>query len=179
MSRRPRLGCRRFHKASYTCVMAIWLFPAGYCVTETVGTVASAAGNEDAVKEEVSEVAPGLTRAKERLIPEIKTPKAPIENDLPPSREFEATAYCLKGRTASGIHAQPGIVAADPKVLPLGTVIYINAGRYSGKYRVMDTGRLIRGRRIDIYIPSHREAISFGRRTVKLRILDRSLRARF
>lgn len=90
--------------------------------------------------------------------------------------EFEATAYCLKGRTASGEPVRNGIIAADPRFLPLGTIVHIRAGKYTGKYEVLDTGRLIKGRRIDIYIPSREEAIIFGRRQVKLRVLARPTR---
>ena len=91
--------------------------------------------------------------------------------------EFEATAYSLKGRTASGQYVQPGVIAADPKVLPLGTVVELKAGDYSGNYTVLDTGGAIKGSRIDIYMPSQKDAMSFGRQTVKLRVI-KSNRAR-
>lgn len=86
---------------------------------------------------------------------------------------FHATAYCLKGRTASGIHTRPGIIAADPSVLPLGTVVHLRAGRYTGTYTVMDTGGRIKGRRVDVYVPTYREAIDFGRRQVKIKVIGR------
>lgn len=87
--------------------------------------------------------------------------------------EFAATAYCLKGRTASGMDAKPGMIAADPRVLPLGTVVHLRAGSYTGTYTVMDTGGRIRGRRVDVYVASHREAMQFGRRPVKIKVLGR------
>jgi 3D (Asp-Asp-Asp) domain-containing protein len=87
--------------------------------------------------------------------------------------DFRATAYCLKGRTASGVHTRPGIVAADPRVLPLGTVVHIEAGRYTGTYTVLDTGRRIKGRAIDIYISDYREAKRFGNRRIKVRVLGK------
>ena len=88
--------------------------------------------------------------------------------------EFAATAYCLKGRTASGIDAKPGMIAADPRVLPLGTVVHLRAGSYTGTYTVTDTGGRIRGRRVDVYVPTHREAVQFGRRQVKIKVLGRN-----
>src|SRR5262245_4213792 len=88
-------------------------------------------------------------------------------------RDFHATAYCLKGRTASGIDVRPGIIAADPSVLPLGTVVHMRAGSYSGTYTVADTGGRIRGRKVDVYVPTYREAMQFGRRQVKLKVLGR------
>jgi 3D (Asp-Asp-Asp) domain-containing protein len=87
--------------------------------------------------------------------------------------DFHATAYCLKGRTATGETIRQGFVAADPKVLPLGTLVHIQAGRYTGVYKVADTGGSIKGRKIDIYIPSYQEAKSFGRQTIKVKVLGR------
>ncbi|MBK6315320.1 MAG: 3D domain-containing protein [Blastocatellia bacterium] len=89
------------------------------------------------------------------------------------STTFLATAYCLKGQTASGVTVRRGIIAADPKVLPLGSVVRIQAGSYSGIYTVMDTGGAIKGRKIDIYIPTRKEAIVFGARKVKVEVLRR------
>jgi len=85
--------------------------------------------------------------------------------------DFHATAYCLKGRTASGANTRPGMIAADPSVLPLGTVVHLRAGRYTGTYTVMDTGGRIKGRRVDVYVPTHREALEFGRRQVKIKVI--------
>jgi 3D (Asp-Asp-Asp) domain-containing protein len=93
-------------------------------------------------------------------------------------REFFATAYSLSGPTASGSFTKRGIIAADPRVLPLGTVVQIRAGSYSGTYRVMDTGGRIRGRKIDIFVPDRREAMHFGRRSVKVKVLGRGAAAK-
>lgn len=87
---------------------------------------------------------------------------------------FTATAYSLRGRTASGKHTRKGIIAADRRVLPLGTRVRLQAGAYSGEYTVADTGGAIRGRKIDIWMPSTREAMRFGRRPVKLTVLTRA-----
>jgi len=54
----------------------------------------------------------------------------------------------------------------------LGSRVRVEAGAYSGEYLVADTGTLIKGRRIDIWIPTGREAMRFGRRTVKLSVLS-------
>lgn len=87
--------------------------------------------------------------------------------------EFNATAYCLPGYTATGIVAHRGTIAADPLILPLGSVVHLRAGDYSGTYLVLDTGAKIKGRKIDIYMPDRREAINFGRRAVRLKVLGR------
>jgi 3D (Asp-Asp-Asp) domain-containing protein len=89
------------------------------------------------------------------------------------SHTFIATAYCRGQVTASGGAVRAGIVAADPAVLPLGTVIRIDGlgRRYSRVYRVMDTGGDIRGRRIDVYIRDCNEAIRFGRKPAVVSVI--------
>jgi 3D (Asp-Asp-Asp) domain-containing protein len=89
-----------------------------------------------------------------------------------PPTSYVATAYSLRGRTASGRPVAKGLIAADPRHLPLGSRVRLEAGPYSGEYLVADTGSLVRGRRIDIWTPSSREAMRFGRRTVKLTVLS-------
>jgi len=91
--------------------------------------------------------------------------------EVPPVN-YVATAYSLRGRTASGRMVAKGLIAADPRHLPLGSRVRIEAGAYSGEYLVADTGALVRGKRIDIWTPSSREAMRFGRRTVKLTVLS-------
>jgi 3D (Asp-Asp-Asp) domain-containing protein len=82
-----------------------------------------------------------------------------------------ATAYCLNGRTASGVFSKYGIIAADPKYLPIGSIVKLQSDEYTGLYSVLDTGGKIKGRKIDIYLASGREAIEFGRRDVTLEVL--------
>jgi 3D (Asp-Asp-Asp) domain-containing protein len=80
---------------------------------------------------------------------------------------FTVTAYCTGKTTAAGTNVAEGIVAADPIVVRLGTVIRLNGlgARYDGLYTVMDTGSNVRGPRIDLYLRDCREAVRFGRRT--------------
>jgi 3D (Asp-Asp-Asp) domain-containing protein len=85
---------------------------------------------------------------------------------------FTATAYCLKGRTALGHGVRRGIIAADPRVLPLGSRINIGGG-YSGTYLVSDTGGKVKGKRLDIWMPSCSEARRFGRRSVSVDYLGK------
>lgn len=92
-------------------------------------------------------------------------------NDENPSQSFVATAYSLRGRTASGKPVAKGIIAADRRILPLGTRVRIDAGSYTGEYLVADTGGAVRGRKIDVWVPSSGEAMRFGRRSVKLTVL--------
>lgn len=94
----------------------------------------------------------------------------------PPSNRFMATAYCQGATTASGARVREGIVAADPSVLPLGTVIRVDglARRYNREYHVLDTGRSVRGREIDVYMRDCREAVRFGRRPAFVSIVRRA-----
>ena len=85
---------------------------------------------------------------------------------------YTATAYSLRGRTASGKLVSRGLIAADPRVLPIGTRVRVEAGSFSGEYEVADTGGAVKGRRIDIWTPTAREAMRFGRRAVKLTVLS-------
>lgn len=89
------------------------------------------------------------------------------------AKSFRATAYCLKGRTASGRNVSRGIVAADTRILPLGTRIQISGGAYSGTYTVADTGGAVRGNKVDIWVPSCSEANRFGRRNVMVSVLGK------
>lgn len=85
--------------------------------------------------------------------------------------EFEATAYCDPGITKSGAPVAPGIVAADPSVLPLGSLIRLEDTDYQGIYEVLDTGGLVKGPMIDIYMSDLEEALAFGRRKVRITVL--------
>jgi 3D (Asp-Asp-Asp) domain-containing protein len=98
----------------------------------------------------------------------------------PAALAMTATAYCDRGRTKSGAHARDGVVAADPKRLPLGTRIRIVAPGepHDGTYVVADTGSAIAGRDLDIFMPSCNRAKAFGRKTVRVRILRRGAGAK-
>jgi 3D (Asp-Asp-Asp) domain-containing protein len=89
----------------------------------------------------------------------------------PSVMRVKATAYCQAGKTQSGTKARTGIVAADPRVLPVGTVLRIIDGTHAGIYTVMDTGAAVKGRKIDIFIPDSAQAERFGERTLQVRVL--------
>jgi rare lipoprotein A len=91
-----------------------------------------------------------------------------------PSIRCEATAFSQSGITMKGTIAHDGIVAADPAVIPLGSVIRVaGAGPWSGRYVVTDTGSKVRGRHIDVYLPNAAAAKQFGRKTVTVQVLVR------
>ena len=120
-----------------------------------------------------------LSSQTQKLIAELSSPKGSIGEKIAAEEKYEvapttyvATAYSLRGRTASGRMVAKGLIAADPRHLPLGSRVRLDAGAYSGEYLVADTGALVRGKRIDIWTPTSREAMRFGRRTVKLTVLS-------
>jgi 3D (Asp-Asp-Asp) domain-containing protein len=86
---------------------------------------------------------------------------------------FSVTAYCKGEVTASGVKVRPGIVAADPALLPIGSVVQIEGipEAYEGIYTVLDTGPEVQGRELDIYIWSCFEALDLGRRKAAVTVL--------
>jgi len=120
-----------------------------------------------------------LSSQAQKLIPPISLPTGSVGEKIAVEEKYEvapakyvATAYSLRGRTASGRMVAKGLIAADPRHLPLGSRVRLEAGSYSGEYLVADTGSMVRGKRIDIWTPTSREAMRFGRRTVKLTVLS-------
>ena len=87
--------------------------------------------------------------------------------------KFTATAYCKGTTTASGVNVRTGIAAADPDLLPVGSVIQVDrlGEKHNGIYTVMDTGPKVQGRHIDIYMWSCHEALQLGRRPTQITVL--------
>lgn len=84
------------------------------------------------------------------------------------------TAYCLSGTTRRGRYVRPGIVAADRKLFPLSRYIELYAGeKYLGRFLIDDTGGMIRGAHIDVWVPTCREATIFGRQHGTAMLLPR------
>lgn len=80
------------------------------------------------------------------------------------------------GITASGTKARPGVVAVDPKVIPLGTKLYIESldGTPDYGYAIAeDTGGAIKGNKIDLFMEDAKEVKAFGRRKVKVYIIGK------
>ena len=87
---------------------------------------------------------------------------------------MEATAYLptdgsVEGITATGIKARRGVVAVDPDVIPLGTRVYVQG---YGVALAADVGGAIVGNKIDLCMEEYHEAMRFGRRFVKVYVLD-------
>lgn len=79
------------------------------------------------------------------------------------------------GITASGTKARPGVASVDPSVIPLGTRLYVESldGTKDYGFAVAeDTGGAIKGNRIDLFFPTGDQTRRFGRRNVKVYILN-------
>jgi 3D (Asp-Asp-Asp) domain-containing protein len=89
----------------------------------------------------------------------------------------KATAYTANckncsGITATGINLKKNpklkVISVDPRVIKLGTKVYVEGYGYA---IAGDTGGAIKGKKIDIFVPSYKKAIQWGRKTVKVKIL--------
>ena len=79
------------------------------------------------------------------------------------------------GMTASGRVAAKGTIAADPSVFPFGTKMTIPG---YGPGIVQDVGGSVKGTHIDIWFPSHKEAVTWGTRKIKVNVVRVSVEPR-
>ncbi|AVX08315.1 MULTISPECIES: LysM peptidoglycan-binding and 3D domain-containing protein [Priestia] len=113
--------------------------------------------------------------------PSTSTPApAPAQESKSVSKEITVeatayTAYCAgcSGITATGIDLRSNpnrkVIAVDPRVIPLGSRVYVEG---YGEAIAGDTGGAIKGTRVDLFMASQSSALNWGRKTVKLQILD-------
>ncbi len=79
------------------------------------------------------------------------------------------------GITFSGTHARPGVVAVDPRLVKLGSKLYIESMDRMPDYgfaKAEDTGSAIKGNRVDLFIENRAQALRYGVRTVKVYVLE-------
>lgn len=156
-------------------IMKSQLFENGELVEEKVLS-------EDIVKEPVDEVIdkgkkPKVVASRGRTTNnDTKSNSSSSSSNVQGSKTITmtATAYSVKGTTASGVPSGPGKVAVDPSVIPLGTRLYIESTDGWGSYGnavAADTGGAINGNKIDLFYSDRTTALRFGRRTVKVHIL--------
>lgn len=82
----------------------------------------------------------------------------------------QAYSYCIHGYTASGRATAPGIVAVDPRVIPMGSKLYIPG---YGWGVAADTGGAIVGNKIDVWFPSLGQCYSWGVRPVTIKVFPK------
>jgi 3D (Asp-Asp-Asp) domain-containing protein len=81
--------------------------------------------------------------------------------------KVDAVAYSLPGNTALGIPVQRGVVAVDPRLIPLGTKLHVPG---YGPGIAADVGTAIKGRIIDLWFPTTAAARKWGRRAVTITV---------
>jgi len=126
------------------------------------------------VKGEKSEIQSLLTEIKKRIA-QIQPPGLSLIGEW----DMIATAYYAFGKggndingngiTAIGLRAREGIVAVDPRIIPLGTKLYIPG---YGEALAADTGGWIKGNRIDLCYESLEECFRYGRRKIKIYLVE-------
>ena len=115
-----------------------------------------------------------VTALDSKYVARLATLRETAALPVPGSRlAFSATAYCKGLVTASGVAVQSGVVAADPELLPVGSVVEVDSlpQKYNGIYTVMDTGPAVQGRLLDVYMWSCNEALQFGRKPIHVTVL--------
>ncbi len=112
----------------------------------------------------------------------VKTPDKPTAN-FKQAIDMVATAYAPGShdndqwgdKTYMGTTVRPGVIAVDPKIIPLGSRVYIQYPDGHGEYALAeDTGGAIKGNRIDIAMRSDDKANGFGIQNVKVYVLSKS-----
>ncbi|MFJ5771838.1 LysM peptidoglycan-binding domain-containing protein [Psychrobacillus sp. NPDC093180] len=109
--------------------------------------------------------------------PTVAKATAPVETATKEltvtSTAYTASCEGCSGVTATGIDllANPNqkVISVDPSVIPLGSKVWVEG---YGEAIAGDTGGSIKGNKIDIFIPSKEEAVNWGKKTVKVKILD-------
>ena len=81
--------------------------------------------------------------------------------------KVDAVAYYLPGKTALGVPVRKGVVAVDPRLIPLGTKLHVPG---YGSALAADVGYAIKGRIIDLWFPSTEMARAWGRRSVTITV---------
>ena len=100
-----------------------------------------------------------------------------IPNDVSNSTNYfiiESTAYSMGGFTSSGSRTNRdpngySTIAVDPRVIPMGSKVYVEGYGYA---IASDTGSAIKGNIIDVFFNTEAEALNWGRRNVKIRIIN-------
>ncbi|KUO76220.1 MAG: hypothetical protein APF81_10925 [Desulfosporosinus sp. BRH_c37] len=116
----------------------------------------------------------------------VSKKKVIIQNSIPATAEglelakmnttltltVESTAYTYTGnKTASGVEPREGLIAVDPTVIAMGSKVYVEGYGYA---IAADTGGAIRGNRIDVFFPTLRQCIDWGRKSVHIYVLQPS-----
>jgi 3D (Asp-Asp-Asp) domain-containing protein len=122
--------------------------------------------------EETTQIVENSVESVEKCVPVLKETQPAYTE-----KEMVLTAYCScakccgksDGITATGTLAKQGrTIAVDPRYIPYGTEVIIDGVTYIAE----DCGGVIKGDRIDVFFSSHEQALSFGRQTKIVRVIE-------
>lgn len=139
-------------------------------VTNLNNKVTTTSVQQKATVKKVSSVKTTSVKKTSKKVSSVK--KSSVKKTSKKSRKylgtFKAYAYNGAGTTASGTTTKANrTVAVDPKVIPLGSKLMINGKIYVAE----DTGGFIKGKKIDIFMPSYNDCIQWGVRNVKVYLI--------
>ncbi len=175
-SRTQELAGARADRVSYIAQLQAEQVLNQQQIAEAVAA-AEAAQAAATVETAVAETAPSIGSIGAQSVVEATPPPPPEPQPQPqPSPQAPpvetgktltvvATAYTMRGTTATGIPTGPGIVAVDPTVIPLGTRMTIPG---YGEAVAADTGGAIKGLRIDVWVATAAEAAQWQWQTVTI-----------
>ncbi|HWR55612.1 MAG TPA: 3D domain-containing protein [Negativicutes bacterium] len=143
-----------------------------------VGPVAHAAANP---ANDTAAAPPATEQQQQTVEQQAKSPEANAPQDYEKVVEVKATAYAPGAadndqwgdKTHLGTQVRPGVIAVDPKIIPLGSRVFIQYPDGHGEYAVAeDTGGAIKGNRIDVAKWSRDQAKDFGIKNAKVFVIS-------
>jgi 3D (Asp-Asp-Asp) domain-containing protein len=102
----------------------------------------------------------------------VKAKKASLKELTVTATAYTANCKGCRGITATGInlkkHPESKVISVDPKIIPLGTKVYVEGYGYA---IAADKGSSVRGNKIDVFYPTLKQAYKWGRKKVKIKII--------
>jgi 3D (Asp-Asp-Asp) domain-containing protein len=141
-----------------------------------------AAGDYESLEQDFQKIQDGNTELKS----EIERLKVELNSITTVSAVSTAyTAFCDTGcggvtrlgayDVSNTIYYQgKRIIAVDPNVIPLGSLVVVDTGQKKFEAVAMDTGGAIKGNRIDILVKTKNKARNFGVQDVKVHVIDKN-----
>lgn len=113
------------------------------------------------------------TNTAKKKMPSRSNSDTVVREFMVSASAYTASCKGCSGITSTGINLKknPGlkVIAVDPRVIKLGTKVYVEGYGYA---IAGDTGGAIKGNKIDVFIPNQAGALNWGRKTVKIKILN-------
>ncbi|ATH95135.1 peptidoglycan-binding protein [Bacillus glycinifermentans] len=139
---------------------------------KTMAVTGDGAGVKAPVKQEAVQSGQPAAPAKQKAVPSSQ-PEAAAKEITVTATAYTANDCGISGITKTGVDLNANrnakVIAVDPDVIPLGSKVYVEG---YGEATAEDTGSAITGHKIDVFIPNKADALDWGVKTVKVRILD-------